>query len=69
MRLIDADAVKYTQAYEPCGNGQYKAVNIVYETDIDGAPTIEPIQCGECIHHNMPTTDGWFCADGERLVK
>ena len=42
MRLIDADALKYTQAYEPCGNGQYKAVNIVYETDIEAAPTIEP---------------------------
>lgn len=46
---------------------------------LDGLPTIEPIRCGECIHHdaeiclcyyhNMPTTDGWFCADGERLVK
>ena len=42
MRLIDADALKYTQTYEPCGNGQYKAVNIVYETDIEAAPTIEP---------------------------
>lgn len=56
MRLIDADALKYTQAYER-GNGQYKrAVNIVYETDIDAAPTIEPIRCGECKY--KPTDTG-----------
>ena len=39
-RLIDADALKYTQAYAPCGNGKYEAVNIVYESDIDAAPTV-----------------------------
>lgn len=42
MRLIDADALIYTKAFAPCGNGKYDAVNIVYETDIDAAPTIEP---------------------------
>lgn len=56
MRAIDADALKYTQAYEPCGNGQYKAVNIVYETDIEAAPTIDAVpvvRCRDCKHWGM----------------
>ena len=46
---------------------------------VEQMPTIEPIQCGECVHHNteislcyyhnMYTTEGWFCADGEKLEK
>ena len=82
MRPIDADALKYTQDYVPCGNGQYKAVNIVYESDIDAAPTIEPKQCDviycrDCVFylgHRCQATrglDDWrnqddYCSRAER---
>lgn len=51
MRPIDADALNYTKAFAPCGNGKYEAVNIVYETDIDAMPTIDAVpvvRCKDC---------------------
>lgn len=53
MRLIDADALIYTKAFAPCGNGKYDAVNIVYETDIDAAPTIDPVKHGKWIKDDV----------------
>lgn len=41
MRLIDADALEYHKQLECMGNGQYEDVKVVYEWDIDNAPTIE----------------------------
>ena len=72
MRTIDADALKYTQAYEPCGNGQYKAVNIIYETDIEAAPTIDAVpvtRCRDCKHRKAKMGDCYgnglvLCNDG-----
>ena len=42
MRLIDADELTRQKQLEAMGNGQYEEVEIVYGTDIDNAPTIEP---------------------------
>ncbi len=41
MRLIDADKLLKQSQLEPIGNGEYKEVWVVYEEDIDNAPTIE----------------------------
>ena len=51
MRLIDADELVYTKELYPYGNGEYKPVNVIYETDIDAAPTIDAvpvIRCKDC---------------------
>ena len=51
MRLIDADALPRHKQLEAFGNGQYKAVEVVYENDIDNAPTIDAVpktQCRDC---------------------
>lgn len=49
MRLIDADALEYHKQLECMGNGQYEDVKVVYECDIDNAPTIDIAEvCGEC---------------------
>ncbi len=41
MRLIDADALEYHKQLECMGNGQYEDIKVVYECDIDNAPTIQ----------------------------
>lgn len=51
MRLIDADALEYHKQLECMGNGQYEDVKVVYEWEIDNAPTIdaEPVvHCKDC---------------------
>lgn len=46
MRLIDADALKvYHGVNVGAGHGGLRAV--VYKKDIDAAPTIDPVKCGE----------------------
>lgn len=42
QRLIDAESIEYTKFCEAFGNGMYKAVDVVYRTDIDAMPTIDP---------------------------
>lgn len=57
MRLIDADALEYHKQLECMGNGQYEDVKVVYECDIDNAPTIdaEPVvHCKDCKHYIDP---------------
>ena len=44
MRLIDADALQKHKQLEAFGNGQYEDVEIVYSSDIDNAPTIDPFK-------------------------
>ena len=44
MRLIDADALPRHKQLEAMGNGQYEDVEIVYSSDIDNAPTIDPFK-------------------------
>lgn len=79
MRPIDADALNYTKAFAPCGNGNYETVNIIYETDIDAMPTIDAVpvvRCKDCkygtYYHGIYGCevglhdDDFFCADGER---
>lgn len=43
MRLIDADALPKQKFLEANGNGMYEYVEIVYERDIDNAPTIDVV--------------------------
>ena len=43
MRLIDADALPKQKFLEANGNGMYEYVDIVYERDIDNAPTIDVV--------------------------
>lgn len=42
MRLIDSNALPKHKQLEAMGNGRYEEVEIVYGSDIDNAPTIEP---------------------------
>ena len=55
MRLIDADALEYHKQLECMGNGQYEDVKVVYECDIDNAPTIdaEPVKHGKWIEGEL----------------
>ena len=80
MRPVDADTVKDVIAELNENGYDISPSDLAFVRNILlRMPTIEPIRCGECIHHdaeislcyyhNMHTTDGWFCADGERLVK
>lgn len=51
MRLIDADALPKQKFLEANGNGMYEYVEIVYERDIDNAPTIDAVpvvMCKDC---------------------
>lgn len=82
MRLIDAEALEYHKQLECMGNGQYEDVKVVYECDIDNAPTIdavEVVRCKECKHWNeedhwcnIRDSYGWdytpddYCSYGER---
>lgn len=53
MRLIDADALEYHKQLECMGNGQYEDVKVVYEWEVNSAPTIdavEVVRCKECKH-------------------
>lgn len=43
MRLIDVDALPKQKFLETNGNGMYEYVEIVYERDIDNAPTIDAV--------------------------
>lgn len=58
MRLIDADALEYLPLIVSCGNGKYNTVKVLYERDIEDAPTIdaEPVtRCADCensLEHN-----------------
>lgn len=51
MRLIDADALPRHKQLEAMGNGKYEDVEVVYERDIDNAPTVDVVpvvMCKEC---------------------
>lgn len=54
MRLIDADALKYTMLYkENFLRGTGVEALAVWKSDVDDMPTIDAvsvIRCGECIH-------------------
>ena len=43
MRLIDADAIPYTEYDVSYGDGMYDTANGVYESEIDAMPTIDAI--------------------------
>lgn len=43
VRLIDADAIPYTEYDVPYGDGMYDTANGVYESEIDSMPTIDAI--------------------------
>ena len=43
MRLIDADAIPYTEYDVSYGDGMYDSANGVYESEIDAMPTIDAI--------------------------
>lgn len=68
-RLIDADALEYHKQLECMGNGQYEDVKVVYEGEIDNAPTIdaEPVvRCIDCIfwydcEYSFKSENGFCC--------
>ena len=48
MRLIDADAIEWSEQLVPYGNGKYEYMRIAYMDDIDDLPTIEQEPCESC---------------------
>lgn len=44
MRLIDADALEYLPLIASCGNGKYNTVKVLYERDIENAPTVDAVK-------------------------
>lgn len=81
MRLIDADALKYTMLYkENWLRGTGVEAPAVWKSDVDAMPTIDAVpvvQCRECsVPHNRWTgcpklgglipPDDFYCAFGER---
>ncbi len=71
-RLIDANAIKYTE-YRSGGGRDYPE-NIVTEDEIAKMPTVdavEVVRCKDCKHRHTRYNCGgrpmdFFCADGER---
>ena len=76
MRLIDADAIKYTARFTDYADGRMTSDAIVTKDEIDGLPTIDAVQvvrCKDCKSHEWCSIEDlalndetFFCSWGER---
>ena len=68
MRLIDADAL-IKEANADGAYGYVDALQIAIAPTVDAVPVV---RCKDCKYfktrlcENEDSSDGWFCADGER---
>ena len=76
MRLIDADKLKVNRCDDSASRATF---DYIYEDDVEDAPTIDLVRCGECEWYDKDFKDcnirdsyGWeykptdFCSYGER---
>lgn len=73
MRLIDADKLKVYRCDDSASRATF---DYIYEDDVEDAPTIDIVRCGECKrrkkngfcleHNRYERNDDNFCSYGER---
>lgn len=51
MRLIDADAIKYTARFTDYADGRMTSDAVITKCEIDSMPTVDPVQHGRWIDH------------------
>lgn len=70
MALIDADALEYLPLIASCGNGKYNTVKVLYERDIENAPTVDIVRCCECkyLKQNRVTGSHWCDRRADKVI-
>lgn len=71
MRLIDADAIKYTAMFTDYADGRMTSDAIVTKDEIDELPTIDPVKHGKLIASEETNSGGLIrmvCSECNRVV-
>ena len=58
MRLIDADAIKYTARFTDYADGRMTSDAIITKCEIDSMPTVDPVKHGRW----EDCSNGWMCS-------
>lgn len=52
MRLIDADAIKYTARFTDYADGRMTSDAVITKCEIDSMPTVDPVKHGRWMAHD-----------------
>ena len=64
MRIIDADAIEWSEQLVLYGNGKYEYMRIAYMDDIDDLPTVKPERKkGKWLANDDIPTECPFCGE------
>lgn len=74
MRLIDADAIKYTARFTDYADGRMTSDAIVTKDEIDELPTVDPVKHGRweklyCMNYKCSCCGAWWTVDRDSTIK
>lgn len=74
MRLVDANAIKYREKDEYCGNGNSRPVRYVFDEDIAKLPTVDAVEVVRCRHcqyakpyERIDGQTGYYCQNPKSI--